>query len=42
VLSFDDNQKTAMQVKAKKQAAKFTWDICADKTVEIFNKAMIK
>ena len=33
VLAWDDNQRKVMSEKAKKRASKFSWDICAKRTV---------
>jgi glycosyltransferase involved in cell wall biosynthesis len=33
VLTWDDNQRKTMSEKAKKQASKYSWDVCAKKTV---------
>lgn len=33
VLVFDDNQRKSMSEKSKRRAAKFSWDVCAEKTV---------
>ena len=35
----DDNQRKAMSEKAKKRAAEFSWDVCAEKTVAELVKA---
>ena len=40
VLAWDDNQRNAMSEKAKKRAAEFSWDICAEKTVAELAKAI--
>jgi len=40
VLVWDDNQRKVMSEKAKKQAAKFSWDVCAEKTVAALVKAV--
>lgn len=39
VLAWDDNQRTILSEKAKKRAAKFSWDVCAEKTVAVLDKA---
>lgn len=39
VLAWDDNQQNAMSEKAKKRAAEFSWDVCAEKTVAELEKA---
>ena len=39
VLAWDDNQRKAMSEKAKKRAANFSWDVCAEKTVAVLAKA---
>jgi len=39
VLTWDDNQRKSMSEKARKQAAKFSWDVCAAKTVAVLAKA---
>jgi glycosyltransferase involved in cell wall biosynthesis len=39
VLAWDDNQRRVMSEKAKKRAAKFSWDVCAEKTVAALAKA---
>ena len=39
VLVWDDNQRKVMSKKARKQAAKFSWDVCAEKTVAVLAKA---
>ena len=36
----DDNQRNAMSKKAKKRAAEFSWDVCAEKTVAELAKAV--
>ena len=36
----DNNQRKAMSEKAKKRAAEFSWDVCADKTVAELAKAI--
>ena len=40
VLTWDDNQRKTMSEKAKKRAAKFSWDVCAEKTVAALAKAV--
>ena len=40
VLARDDNQRKVMSEKAKRRAAKFSWDICAEKTVAVLAKAV--
>lgn len=39
VLSFDDNQRKTLSEKARQQAAKFSWDVCAEKVVKVLSKA---
>lgn len=39
-LSFDDNQRKIMSEKARQQAAKFSWDVCAERTVAELRKAV--
>lgn len=39
VLNWDDKQRKVMSEKAKKRAAEFSWDLCAEKTVEELAKA---
>ncbi|HED01029.1 MAG TPA: hypothetical protein ENN18_11750 [Proteobacteria bacterium] len=39
VLTWDNNQRKAMSEKAKKRAAKFSWDVCVEKTVAVLAKA---
>ena len=39
VLVWDDNQRKVMSEKAKKRAAEFSWDICAERTVRELSKA---
>ena len=40
VLTWDDNQQKVMCEKARRQAAKFSWDICAEKTVAVLAKVV--
>jgi len=40
VLTWDDNQRKTMSEKAKKRAAEFSWDVCAEKTVAVLAKAV--
>ena len=40
VLTWNDNQRKVMSEKAKKRAAEFSWDICAEKTVAALAKAV--
>jgi len=40
VFGWDDNQQKAMSKKAKKRAADFSWDICAEKTIEVLASVM--
>jgi glycosyltransferase involved in cell wall biosynthesis len=40
VLTLDDNQRKTMSEKAKKRAAEFSWDVCAEKTVAVLAKAV--
>lgn len=40
VLSLDDNQRKIMSEKARRQAARFSWDFCAEKTVAELAKAL--
>lgn len=42
VLAWDDNQRKVMSEKAKKRAAEFSWDVCAEKTVAELAKAVGK
>ena len=42
VLTWDENQRKIMSEKAKKRAAKFSWDVCAEKTVAVLAKAAKK
>ena len=39
ILTWDDNQRKAMSEKARKRAAEFSWDVCAEKTVAVLVKA---
>ena len=39
VLAWDDSQRKAMSEKAKRRAAAFSWDVCAEKTVAELEKA---
>lgn len=39
LLTLDDSQRKAMGEKARKQAAKFSWDVCAKKTVAVLVSA---
>lgn len=39
-LSLDADQRTIMSKKARLQAAKFSWDVCAERTVEELRKAV--
>lgn len=39
VFAWDNNQREAMLGKAKKRAAEFSWDVCAEKTVAVLAKA---
>lgn len=39
VLGWDKNQRTGMSRKAKKRAAEFSWDVCAEKTVAALSRA---
>lgn len=39
VLAWDDDKHKAMSEKAKKRAAEFSWDVCAEKTVAVLAKA---
>jgi len=40
VLAWDKAQRNAMSKKAKKRAAEFSWDICAEKTIEVLARAV--
>ena len=40
VFAWDDNQHKIMSEKAKKRAAEFSWDVCAEKTVAVLAKAV--
>lgn len=40
VLTWDNNQRKVMSEKAKKRAAAFSWDVCAEKTVVVLAKAV--
>ena len=40
VFTWDDNQRRTMSEKAKKRAAEFSWDVCAEKTVFELSKAI--
>jgi len=40
VLTWDDNQREIMSEKAKKRAAEFSWDVCAEKTVAVLAKTV--
>lgn len=40
VLTWDKNQRKIMSGKARKQATKFSWDVCAEKTVAVMAKAV--
>ena len=39
VLAWDDNQRREASERAKKQSYKFSWDVCAEKTVAVLAKA---
>jgi len=39
VLTWDDDQRKIMSEKARRQAANFSWDICAEKTLAVLAKA---
>ena len=39
VLAWDDNQRKVASERARMRAAKFSWDVCAKKTVEVLAKA---
>ena len=39
ILTWDNNPRKVMSEKAKKQAAEFSWDVCAAKTVAVLQKA---
>ena len=39
VFTWDDNQRRIMSGKAKKRAAEFSWDVCAEKTVAVLVSA---
>ncbi len=40
VLSWDENKRKQMSEKARKRAAEFSWDVCAEKTIAELKKAM--
>lgn len=40
IFAWDDNRRKAMSEKARKRAAKFSWDVCAEKTVAALAKAV--
>jgi len=40
VFAWDDNQRKVMSEKARKRASEFSWDVCAEKTVEVLTKAI--
>ena len=40
VLAWNDIQRKAMSEESKKRAADFSWDVCADKTIEELSKAI--
>lgn len=40
VFTWNDNQRKAMSEKAKKRAAEFSWDVCAEKTVAVLAKTV--
>jgi len=40
VLERDDHRRKVMSVKAIKRASKFSWDVCAEKTVSVLAKAV--
>jgi len=42
VLTWDDNQRKTMSEKAKKQASKYSWDVCAKKTVAVLSAEAAK
>ena len=42
VFTGEDNQRKIMSKKAKKRAAEFSWDVCAEKTLAVLVKAVEK